>query len=67
MLISGPNGSSVQVQGQSDIPVVTIGSAYSFAAGSSGYDVLQNEVYTWTGKRLRILQSGGPATQFIVY
>ena len=65
VLITGPHGSSVQ--GQGDVPVVVIGSIYSYVAGSPSYGALQNEVYTSTGKRMSLFQRGMRATQFTVY
>ncbi|HEY1772641.1 MAG TPA: hypothetical protein VGH91_05555 [Gammaproteobacteria bacterium] len=65
VLLSGPNGSSVQ--GQGNVPVSIIGSAYSYAVGSPGYAALQSEVFNSTGKRIQLLQSGGPNTDFSIY
>lgn len=65
VLITGPHGSSVQ--GQGDVPVVVIGSVYSYVVGSPSYGALQNEVYTWTGKRMGLFQCGMRASQFTVY
>lgn len=65
VLISGANGSSVQ--GEGDVPVSVIGSAYSYAMGSPGYPELQNEVFSTTGKRMKLIQAGGPDTHFVVY
>ncbi len=65
VLITGPHGSSIQ--GQGDVPVVVIGSIYSYVAGSPSYGALQNEVYTSTGKRMSLFQCGMRATQFTVY
>jgi uncharacterized protein len=65
VLLSGPNGGSVQ--GQGNAPVVAIGSAYSYAVGAPGYPELQTEVFNWTGKRMKLLQSGGPEMRFNIY
>lgn len=65
VLITGPRGSSVQ--GQGNVPVVVIGSVYSYVVGSPSYSALQNEVYTWTGKRMSLFQCGMLASQFTVY
>jgi hypothetical protein len=65
VLITGPHGSSVA--GEGNIPVVAIGSAYSYVVGSPGYMALQNEVYAWTGKRMSLLQCGFRGKDFLVY
>lgn len=65
ILLTGPHGSTVQ--GQGGVPVVAIGSIYSYVVGSPGYGALQNEVYTWTAKRMSLFQCGQRANQFTVY
>ncbi|MFZ0498743.1 MAG: hypothetical protein WAU49_00625 [Steroidobacteraceae bacterium] len=65
VLLTGPHGSTVQ--GQGHVPVVAIGSMFSYVVGSPGYGALQNEVYIWTGKRMGLFQCGQRANQFTVY
>ena len=65
VLLTGPHGSTVQ--GQGNVPVVAIGSIFSYVVGSPGYVALQNEVYTWTGKRMSLFQCGQRTNQFTVY
>ena len=65
VLLTGPHGSTVQSQG--NVPVVAIGSILSYVVGSPGYVALQNEVYTWTAKRMSLFQCGQRANQFTVY
>ena len=65
VLLTGPHGSSVSGQGAAR--VVAIGSAYSFDLGSYQYQQLQNEVYTWTGKRISLFQCGYQAASFSVF
>jgi hypothetical protein len=65
VLVTGPHGSSVD--GQGNIPVVAIGNAYSYVVGSPSYDILQNEVYAWTGKRVSLFQCGLRGREFLVY
>jgi hypothetical protein len=65
VLITGPRGSSVE--GQGNVPVVVIGGAYSYVAGSPSYAVLQNEVYAWTGKRMSLFQCGLRGKEFLIY
>lgn len=64
ILLTGPLGSSVS--GQGNVRVVAIGNAYSYALGSPEYTLLQNEVYTWTGKRIGLFQCGYKASDFVV-
>jgi hypothetical protein len=64
ILLSGPHGSSVS--GQGNVRVVAIGNAYSYVLGSPEYTLLQNEVYTWTGKRIGLFQCGYQASDFVV-
>lgn len=62
ILLSGPHGSSMN--GQGNVRVVAIGNAYSYVLGSPEYTLLQNEVYTWTGKRIGLFQCGYQASDF---
>jgi hypothetical protein len=65
VLLTGPHGSSVEGQGKAR--VVAIGGAYSYVLGSPEYGLLQNEVYTWTGKRISLFQCGKHARGFSIY
>lgn len=64
VLISGTHGSTVSGQGAAR--VAAVGNAYSYSLGSPEYTLLQNEIYTWTGRRIELFQCGYKASSFAV-
>jgi hypothetical protein len=64
VLISGTHGSTVS--GQGSARVAAVGNAYSYSLGSPEYTLLQNEIYTWTGRRIELFQCGYKASNFTV-
>ena len=64
VLISGTHGSTVSGQGAAR--VAAVGNAYSYSLGTPEYTALQNEIYTWTGRRIELFQCGYKASNFTV-
>ena len=62
VLISGTRGSTVWGRVRR---AAAVGNAYSYSLGSPKYTLLQNEIYTWTGRQIELL-CGCKASSFAV-
>lgn len=64
VLITGTHGSTVA--GQGSARVAAVGNAYSYTLGTPEYTRLQDEIYTWTGRRIELFQCGYKASSFVI-
>jgi hypothetical protein len=65
-ITGGPQGHGSTVSGQGAARVAAVGNAYSYSLGGPEYTLLQNEIYTWTGRRIGLFQCGYKASSFAV-